>query len=320
MSKEKCYEFLLCDCGGSATRWVIVDDGVPSEIHSLPSVVEDSEADAPMDENIVIIGGRGVRVGKTAFSLRSVEKLSPVLDGHIGSDEYVSLIFGVLLRAGAAQVGRLLLAVPDGLIKSTRSILTQRLTGLIDLGFDRTCRVDEVFIVGQGRAGTIGIKQSTIRGKILSIDAGHKTIIVTLRDGGESVSTRSRTLDIGGSKLLLEIAKLFTQSDSAQDLLASEIFTGLSLGRRIFFKGQQIELTQDLVNRTTWARDSINRIFEVIRTVDDIPRIYLAGGSGNYLSAGLESRAPGSSVYQQEEPRFAVMRGLVRLAKLRGRK
>ena len=301
------------------TKFCLVNESVPTDFKCFPSIVEPADDETSLGHSIVIIGGKSFRVGRAALALRGGDKRSPTDDGHIGSSEHLGCLHSAILTSEVDSLETLCLGIPDGLVKINQKQLIEKLSGSIDLGFGRHCEIARVHVIGQGAAASFGVKRIPSRSKFLTIDCGHKTTIVTLRDDREHVTQRSRTLDFGGSMLLVKISKLFAQSDSAQDRLLSEIFTGLTLGRKIVYQGTNIEINQHLVQRTTWAAELTKRIVEVVRTFDDIPSIFLSGGAGEFLEPALRIAAPYSRVQIQDDPRFAVLRGLIRIARLGGK-
>jgi hypothetical protein len=308
---------VIIDAGHSSIKYALHAGSAAPRISVMPSLVARLAKNHDEPKNAISANGIQYATGKDALPYLDNTSGCPTDDSWVGSENFFFLLQGVFKDLRINGSVDVFLSMPDGMLREKRGPVTKHLTLSPDFNSSTGAKVQQVDIIGQRMATTLAPGLKLHAGNTVCIDVGHKTILLTVREGVRYMADRSRTIEFGGAELLRQIAANYTTSQSEQTRIAVQLLRSKLQRATVMHQDQLIVVDPITVEKTHWPGDAVTRITDAIKTFSDIQNVVLSGGCGTYLRKEIQNKGKHLKIFEPEKPQLAVIQGMLRFLEKR---
>ncbi len=313
---SKTLEQLAVDVGYASTKVIECTTASleSAKSHKFSSVaVQIPEFDVRPNLDIVKVDGISYVAGEDALQ-HSSALASPYLINNIAETaEYRALIFHAIDKASATRVKLMKISIADALYRTYQGSIVNRFCGLLNTG-NRNCRVDRVKVIPQGFAAANSVKHLKPKGieTWMSIDIGHRTIIMSIWVGKKPITSRSATLSLGAHALLDRVVSAAVPDEFGRQQLTDSFMHSIATSKRTTtHKGKAISIDPTSKETFAWAQSVVKSLVTRAEHFDDLNLVFITGASADLLSPTLRAMHPHLEVVVPSRSQFAVVNGMI---------
>jgi Actin like proteins N terminal domain len=310
------YQEIAIDRGYSACKVLALTDvkNAPMKKLKFSSAAVQVQTDERMGHfNVVQVKSKFFVVGEDALQHLLPSDAQFLNDEMSSTDEFEASILHALDSLSVGEVQTLKLSIADALFGSYKAVMEQKFQGVIDTG-NRTCSIKKVKIIPQGLASALSVK--TMRPKNgaswISIDVGHRTVLMLVWNGSRPNVKRSHTFLLGGHLLIDTLAQRSELNGvQRQKLAASLTHQAAKSIRRTKFNGVDVIISEETVRECGWGNNVTRALVSRAEGFEDVTHIFVTGASADLLAPSIREHYPKIDVYVPPDHQFAVARGML---------